>query len=110
MEIKSKKVGNIEVVSLKGKMDALNSIEVSDFLDDLTEKGYDSLIIELGGVDYMSSSGLRVLLSLLKKLRGRGGDLKLCSLQPYVMEVFEIAGFTQLFEIYENEEEALKSF
>lgn len=110
MEIDKKKVDDISVVSLKGRMDAYNSITVSEFLDELTDKGCDQLLVEMEGVDYMSSSGLRVLLSTLKKLKARGGTLKLCSLQPYVLEVFEIAGFNQLFEIYSDTSEALKSF
>jgi len=110
MEINKKKVGRIDVVSLKGRMDAYNSISVSEFLDELTGEGSKQLLIEMEGVDYMSSSGLRVLLSTLKKLKNQGGKLKLCSLQPYVQEVFEIAGFNQLFDIYSSEDEALKSF
>ena len=110
MEICKKKVGSIDVVSLKGRMDAYNSISVSDFLDELTGEGSKQLLIDMESVDYMSSSGLRVLLSTLKKLKNQGGTLKLCSLQPYVLEVFEIAGFNQLFEIYSSENEALKSF
>lgn len=110
MEIEDKKEGNISIVSLTGKMDAYNSIEVSEFLDKLIDGKCDFLLINMEGVDYMSSSGLRVLLSSLKKLKARDGALKLCSMQPYVLEVFEIAGFNQLFEIYSDEAEALKSF
>jgi anti-sigma B factor antagonist len=109
MEMTKKKVGNVGVVSLTGRMDAYNSNKVSEFLDGLIVGDCD-LLVEMDGVDYMSSSGLRVMLSSLKKLNKTGGSLKLCSLQPYVMEVFEIAGFNQLFEIYDNENEALESY
>ncbi|WP_287681765.1 STAS domain-containing protein [Methanobacterium sp.] len=61
-------------------------------------------------MEYISSSGLRVMLSSLKKLNAMGGNLKLSSLQPYVMEVFKIAGFTKLFQIYNDEQEATNSF
>jgi anti-sigma B factor antagonist len=50
------------------------------------------------------------MLSSLKKLNAMGGNLKLSSLQPYVMEVFKIAGFTKLFQIYNDEQEATNSF
>ena len=68
------------------------------------------MVAELSVVEYISSSGLRVMLSSLKKLNQLDGTLKLSSLQPYVLEVFEIAGFTQLFEIYDSAEEAVDSF
>jgi anti-sigma B factor antagonist len=51
-----------------------------------------------------------VMLASLKQLRKMDGDLKLACLKPYVRETFEIAGFTQLFEIYDREEEAIDEF
>jgi anti-sigma B factor antagonist len=64
----------------------------------------------LEGLEYISSSGLRVFLSQLKKVRKQQGDIKLASMKPYIREVFDIAGFTQLFNIFDNENAAILSF
>jgi len=110
MEMTVKTVNDVEIVFLNGRLDAYNSNLVEDKFNELVDAGKLKIVADLAGVEYISSSGLRVMLSSLKKLNKLGGNLKLSSLQPYVLEVFEIAGFTQLFQIYDSEEEAVVSF
>lgn len=110
MEITVKTVNDVEIVFLNGRLDAYNSNLVENKFDEIIDSGKVQMVADLSGVDYISSSGLRVTLSSLKKLNKMGGTLKLSSLQPYVLEVFEIAGFTQLFQIYHDEKEAVASF
>ena len=110
MEIMTKTVNDVEIVFLNGRLDAYNSNLVEKKLDELINSGKTKMVADLSEVKYISSSGLRVMLSSLKKLNKLGGTLKLSSLQPYIMEIFEIAGFTQLFQIYDGEEEAIASF
>ena len=110
MEITEKTMNDVEIVFLNGRLDAYNSNLVEKKLDELINSGKIKMVADLSGVEYISSSGLRVMLSSLKKLNKLGGTLKLSSLQPYVREIFEIAGFTQLFQIYDSEEEAATSF
>ena len=110
MEITVKTMNDVEIVFLNGRLDAYNSNLVENKLDELIDSGKIKMVADLSRVEYISSSGLRVMLSSLKKLNKLGGALKLSSLQPYVREVFEIAGFTQLFQIYDSEDEAVISF
>ncbi|AUB54705.1 MULTISPECIES: STAS domain-containing protein [Methanobacterium] len=110
MEISGKTVRDVEIVFINGRLDAYNSNLVEEKLDKLIDSGKTNIVADLSGVEYISSSGLRVMLSSLKKLNAMGGNLKLSSLQPYVMEVFKIAGFTKLFQIYNDEQEATNSF
>ncbi|HII84559.1 MAG TPA: STAS domain-containing protein [Methanobacterium subterraneum] len=110
MEISEKTVRDVEIVFINGRLDAYNSNLVEEKLDKLIDSGKTNIVADLSGVEYISSSGLRVMLSSLKKLNALGGNLKLSSLQPYVMEVFKIAGFTKLFQIYNDEQEATNSF
>lgn len=110
MEISGKTMNNVEIVYINGRLDAYNSNLVEKELNELIDSGKIKIVADLSGVEYISSSGLRVMLSSLKKLNTLGGTLKLSSLQPYVMEVFEIAGFTKLFQIYSDEKEASQSF
>lgn len=110
MEITKKTTDNVEIVFLNGRLDAYNSNLVEETFNNIIDSGKTQIVADLSEVDYISSSGLRVMLSSLKKLKKDGGVLKLAGLQPYVLEVFEIAGFTQLFDIYEKEEDAVASF
>ncbi|BDZ67984.1 STAS domain-containing protein [Methanobacterium ferruginis] len=110
MNITEESVNKVEIICLKGRLDAYNSNLLENKFNELIDSGKLNMVVDLAGVDYISSSGLRVMLSSLKKLNKLGGNLKLSSLQPYVQEVFEIAGFTQLFAIYDKKEEAMASF
>lgn len=110
MEIAENMDNNICILSLNGKLDAYYSIELENSIKKVIQGGCSSILVNFQGVEYISSSGLRVILSSLKQLKKLGGQLKLSNLKPYVKEVFEISGFTQIFEIYENEKEALESF
>ncbi len=109
MKLEEKRVGNVAILTLKGRLDAYSSNELERSISALIDDGSVRLVLNFDGVDYISSSGLRVMLTSLKRLKKEEGDLKLACLKPYVKEVFDIAGFTQLFNIYEQEEEAVNS-
>jgi anti-sigma B factor antagonist len=110
MEIGDKKVGAVDILYLSGRLDAYAANDVEKKLISATEKTPVCLIISMEKLEYISSSGLRVLLASLKKARKQQGDIRLACLQPYVKEVFDVAGFTQLFKVFEQENEAVNSF
>ncbi len=110
MEILENKHGDVTVMSLNGKLDAYYSIELENKINKVIAGGCNKILVDFGDVNYISSSGLRVVLSSLKKLKKSGGRIILSDLKPYVYEVFEISGFTQIFEIYDTPQEALESF
>lgn len=110
VKITEKSAGNVTIVSMEGKIDSSSSVEIEKRINVLIERGSKYLIINFSSIDYISSSGLRVMLSSLKRLRKVQGDLKLSCMQPSVRQVFNMAGFTQIFELYEKEEEAVSRF
>lgn len=110
MDMEEKKADEVCIITLNGRLDAYSSNELEKKVNMLIDNGCRGIVINFEGVDYISSSGLRVILSAVKKLRKMQGDVKLACLKPYVKEVFDISGFTQLFEIYPQEEEAINSF
>ncbi len=110
MELAEKKSGDISILGLTGRLDAYSATEVEKKLDAIIEAGCVKLVLNLEGLEYISSSGLRVFLSQLKKVRKQQGDIKLACMKPYIREVFDIAGFTQLFNIFETEDAASISF
>ena len=110
MEILEKKVGQVNVVCPCGRLDSLAADEVEKKLNELTDTAQVWVVVSLEKLEYISSAGLGVLLAASKKARKQQGDIRLTCLQPYVKEVFDIAGFTQLFKMFDKEEEAINSF
>lgn len=110
MEIIEKKIGSVSVIALDGRLDAYVSTTVEQKLNTLVDAGEIWLVVSLERLDYISSSGLRVLLASLKKVKKRDGDIKLASMKPHIKEVFDVAGFSQLFSIYDLEDAAVKAF
>jgi anti-sigma B factor antagonist len=108
MEINQEIIDNIPIISVCGRIDATTSKDLENTLNSLIEeKNNTKIVLDLGGVEYISSVGLRVMLAALKKVKPMKGDVKLAALQPFVREVFEITGFTKLFTIYPNQAEAI---
>ena len=82
-------------VSLEGRLDTTTAPEFEGFLAQ-NYSGTDALVIDCEKLAYISSAGLRVLLSAQKKM---GGAMKLTNVQELVMEVFELTGFADIFEV-----------
>ncbi len=110
MEIPEKKIGDVDIISLSGRLDAYCANDVERKLTSLIKANQVRIVVNLEHLEYISSSGLRVLLSALKEVRKQQGDIKLACLKPYVKEVFDIAGFTKLFTILDTEKGAVDSF
>jgi len=112
-------MNNIEIKVLKnnsavaypsGRLDVAISAELEEQLIQAVEKNsIDHLVLNMKNVEYMSSSGFRVAIALLRKLSDKGGSLKISNLKPAVKRIFDVIELTSLFEIFENEEEALST-
>ena len=107
MEVRTS--GGVKVAIIVPRFDAYTSKEVEATLSNLIQGGANRLLCDFSGTEYIASAGLRVLLSAAKSLQRSKGQMAICSLKPYVYEVFETAGFTQIFKIYTSEEEAIKN-
>jgi len=93
-----------------GRLDVAVSAELEEQLIQAVEtNALDGLILNMENVEYMSSSGFRVAIALLRKLSDKGGSLRICSLKPAVKRIFDVIELTSLFEIFDSEEEAVAS-
>jgi len=110
LQITQKKKGDVDVVYMAGRLDTNTSVMADTRLKELIGSGNQRILFNLSDLDYISSSGLRVLLVTLRKLRKNRGDLKLACLKPMVKEIIHLAGFDRIFMLYGTEEEALQSF
>jgi anti-sigma B factor antagonist len=103
-----RRVGDAVVASITGEIDLHNSPEIrTELLRFVDQEKPARLILNLGGVPYMDSSAIAVLVESLQKLRKQGGKIYLTQLQPRVKGLLEIARLDTIFVIVESEEAAL---
>ncbi len=108
MEVNFRKEEKAMVVSVTGRMDAVSAPDFDKQVEKEIDKGETYFVLDLSGLDYISSAGLRSMLTLAKKLKSKEGGLVLCGLQEMVTEVFEVSGFTTIFEIFGSLKEAME--
>ncbi|WP_309401027.1 STAS domain-containing protein [Cerasicoccus maritimus] len=108
MEINQEKQDSINIVSLKGRLDAGTSGQLEETLNALVEASGQKVLVDCRELDYISSAGLRVLLAAAKQFKKLNGSIALSTLNPNVKQVFEISGFTSIFPIYGTREEAVE--
>jgi anti-sigma B factor antagonist/stage II sporulation protein AA (anti-sigma F factor antagonist) len=102
--------GELLILHMTGRLDAVSSPSAEHAVFDFIHKGQYKIILNFAGVDYLSSAGMRMLLSVTKKLKTIPGKLVLCSLTTNVMDVLKMSGFDHVLEITLTEEEAIRRF
>ena len=108
MEVET--AGEVTLVTLPARVDTTSAGDVEAEFRGMLDEGARKLVADFAANEYVSSAGLRVFLSVLKALEKEGGKMVLCSMQPFVADVFEISGFSGLFTIVASREEAVVAF
>jgi anti-anti-sigma factor len=110
LDLEAREENGVTVVEVEGKMTTTTSPEAEAYLSELLAEGTNQIVLNLEGVDFIASTGLRVILATGKKLMASEGKMVICSLNPTVAEVFRMSGFSQMFAVCDTEDEALASF
>lgn len=110
MEVTVKSLNQVDLITVDGRVDGSTAPELGEVLNTRIERGTHNLVVDLGGVDYMSSAGLRELVAALKRVRSAGGDLRLSNPSERVSKVLELAGLNSIFQVYADQVEAVGSF
>jgi len=105
--IEKAQVGDKVVLHVAGRMDAENATQFERECESSIAEGFKSIVVDLGELTYVSSLGLRSVVAVAKKLRDKGGDLKLCRLTGLVRQVFDITRLSQVFPPHDSVESAL---
>lgn len=108
MQIQTGKEKNVVVVSVKGKIDAVTAPDFEKVLANLIAQGENTFLMELSGLEYISSAGLRSILATAKQVKPKGGNILFSGLRGPVKDVFNISGFGTIFKIFETQADALK--
>ncbi len=104
------KEGEVCVVSVEGQLIVGNRQELKQKVLDEIERGERKFLVDFSQTGYIDSSGLGVLVSLSKKIREHGGELRLTNLNEDLKTLFELTKLDTLFQIAESRERALESF
>jgi anti-sigma B factor antagonist len=101
---------DVSVISVRGFIDTTTSGELEESLKRLLRQSQFNIVVDLGGVNYISSAGWGIFISEIKEIRENGGDLKLASMIGEVYEVFELLEFQTILESFDSVDDAVTSF
>lgn len=107
MQIQKEDVKKAVIFRCEGQLDANTAAQLDGALQQEIGAGKKHIIVDFSKVDYLSSAGMRLLLSVTKKLDANGGKLFLISVQDNVMEIIKMAGFESILHLQKDEKEAL---
>ena len=106
----TKDAGDINVIYLKGYLDAHTAPVLENTFSELINKSKYSIVVNFKDLAYISSAGLGVFMAYIEKIRENNGDIKLAGMSDKVYNIFDLLGFPMLYEIFKNEDDAVKKF
>ena len=111
MQIKEKIDNGVAILTFKGDLlGEPDTTKIREKIHSLITDKIKNVIVDLGGVNYMNSSGLGTLISALTTMRNGGGDLRLAHVGDKVQNLFVITQLVKVFDTYETVDRALASF
>lgn len=110
MKIRTEKNGDVLICALEGEIDINNSPQLRKTFDDFIKKDEKKILVEFSGVSYIDSSGLATLIEMFQRLKKIGGQMHFSGMNQKIKNAFEITKLHKLFEIFDNQEAALKDF
>jgi anti-sigma B factor antagonist/stage II sporulation protein AA (anti-sigma F factor antagonist) len=107
MELVEEIHGRVVLVTARGRLDGSTSPAFSARMEKLAAVPQPRLVVDFSGIDFVSSAGLRVVLTLLKRVKAANGVLALCAVQASVKEILDMTGFTGMLELHAGRAEAM---
>ena len=110
MQINTRESDDVLIVDIEGWLDTTTSGFGYDEMVRIAKGGNKKIVVNLKGLEYVSSAGLRVLLTAAKLVQAAGGQIRFCQPTDLVKDTLAVSGFNSLLSVYGSEDEALKSF
>ncbi len=110
VDIQEEQIDEVTILRIKGRLDAVSSPGAEKKVFEYINDGQHNILLDFEKVDYLSSAGMRMLLSTTKKLKTLSGKLIICSVNINVMDVLKMSGFDHVLELAQNEEDGLRKF
>ncbi|MEX1011029.1 MAG: STAS domain-containing protein [Balneolaceae bacterium] len=109
-QIQHRKEGDIDILELHGELDAHTASHLEEWFKKLLELKRSSIIVNCNDLEYIASAGLGVFMAYIEDLRELGGDIKLTNMNGKVYDIFNLLGFPALYDIVDDERDALKLY
>lgn len=110
VEINVEEFKRVDLLTVSGRIDSSNATELEDQFKSLAEKGRYLLVVDLHGIEFMASAGLRALVAALRENKKHRGDLKIANPSERMVEVLSLSGLDTVFEIFEDPTAAVGSY
>ena|SRR6185437_666541 len=110
IEIRETDREGIVILSMKGRLTAGEASSIREKVNELLAKGHKNVILDLGGVDYIDSTGLGSMVICYTTLKKAGGALKLLNLNKRNIELLLLTKLHTIFEVFSDEQDAVNSF
>jgi anti-anti-sigma factor len=107
LEFMTEKRGDRLVLAVQGRMDNKTAQEFTQRVEHLVDLGEKHIVVDMSGLEYISSAGLRALLNAGMHLRSIEGKLAICCLTGMVKDVLDVAGFEQMFPVHATVQDAV---
>lgn len=109
-EIRKRIQSEITILDIYGELDAHTAPELENELQQLIEEKTVFIVVNGSGLEYISSAGLGVFMAYIEDIRSQQGDIKISNLKPKVFNVFDLLGFPTLYDILDDEKDAIDLF
>jgi anti-sigma B factor antagonist len=110
-KIVNKEYKRVDLVEISGRIDSSTAPQLEQALNKVIKDGRFHIVVDMADMEFMSSAGLRALLSALKQVRRfNRGDLRLAAMSTKVKKAFELAGLLDVFQVFDNSVDAVGSF
>jgi len=110
MQMRTSQTGDVTVVKIDDRLEADTVEEFRTTMHKLAEQGHVKVVIDFSNISFVDSSGLGGLVSAVRKFRQHDGDIKLACINDNVRPLVEIVRLHRIFDIFDAEDEAIKSF
>ncbi len=110
MQIETRQEGNCTIIAISGSVDAMTAAELTKAIDGQIANEHINIVVDLTGLDFMSSAGLRALLGAVKATRSQGGDMRIVSTHAGIDKVLKMSGFHNIAKVFTSQTDASASF
>lgn len=107
---KVERVGEVVIVKLAGRIDIQSALELERQINDIMNMNVNKIVFDFSDVQHLSSSGIRVLISSLRRTTANKGGIKLANVGQNIRKVLKLVELENLFNYYDSTEEAVKAF
>jgi anti-sigma B factor antagonist len=107
LEVETDKRGQADVLTLRGEIDVYTAPRLRQAIIDLVEGGARHIVVDMGAVDFLDSTGLGVLVGGLKRVKIQDGELSIVTSQDKILKIFDITGLNKVFSIHDSLDSAV---